>query len=418
MSHIWHPCMSSEDLQNAAPIKINRANGVWLYDENNHAYIDAISSWWVNIHGHNNDYLNSAIMKQAAKFSHIMTANFTHEEMEKLSENLIKITNNSFDKVIFTSDGSSAIEASLKICYQFFINQGINKPLFISFENAYHGETIGALAVGGDSIYKDAYKNILPNAIVSKMPKDESGDEIANAIAYLENIFDINKDKVCAVILEPLLQCAGGMLMHSSYFVKKVKECAKKHGAFLILDEIAVGFGRTGTMFAHEQADIAPDILCLSKALGAGYLPIAASLVSKEISSGFKGGIDKAFLHSHSHTGNALACAVANASLELFYKNNYIESNKTKIDYMRKKINGFKDNSKVLSVRQIGMVAAIETTAKKRISADVTKLSMQKNVFLRPLGSVIYTMPPYCIEMDEIDIIFDAIKHTIDNLDI
>ncbi len=418
MSHIWHPCMSSEDLQNAAPIKINRANGVWLYDENNRGYIDAISSWWVNIHGHNNDYLNSAIMKQSNKFSHIMTANFTHEEMEKLSENLIKITKNSFDKVIFTSDGSSAIEASLKICYQFFINQGINKPLFISFENAYHGETIGALAVGGDSIYKDAYKNILPNAIVSKMPKDQSVDEIAIAIKHLENIFYQNKNKICAVILEPLLQCAGGMLIHSSEFVKQVKECAKRHGAFLILDEIAVGFGRTGSFFAHEQAGITPDVLCLSKALGAGYLPIAASLVSKEISNGFKGGVDKAFLHSHSHTGNALACAVANASLELFDKNNYIENNKAKSEYMRKQLNKYKDNPKVLSVRQIGMVAAVETRATKRISADVAKLSMQKNVFLRPLGSVIYTMPPYTINFEEIDTIFKAIDYTIENLDI
>ncbi|MEY4504957.1 MAG: hypothetical protein RL154_1254, partial [Pseudomonadota bacterium] len=334
----------------------------------------------------------------------------------KLSFNLMQKTNFNFAKLFFTSDGSSAIEASLKMAYQFFANQGLKRPLFVAFENGYHGETIGALAVGGESIYKDIYKDILPKAIISKIPNNDSDNEILIAISCLEDIFESNKDKICAIILEPLLQCAGGMLLNSPLFVKKVKEVASKYGAFLILDEIAVGFGRTGTFFAYEQTDIVPDFLCLSKALGAGYLPIATTLISKKVADGFRGDISKAFLHSHSYTGNALACAVANAGLELFEKENYLETNKPKIEKIEQRLELLKSHRNVKSIRQIGMVGAVETTANRRISAEVTKLSLGKNVFLRPLGSVIYTMPPYCISIEEIDLIFDAIQYCIDNL--
>lgn len=403
--------MSELDLKSAKSVKIESANGIWLKDNNGKEYIDAISSWWVNIHGHNHPYLNEALCKQALKFAHVMTANFTHEEQEKLAENLLRITKGLFKKVFFASDGSSAIESALKMAYQFFINNGQKKPLFVAFENGYHGETLGALAVGSDSIYKDAYRDILPKAIISPMPKNE--DE---AIKALRVIFETNENKICAVILEPLLQCAGGMKTHSQMFVQKVKDVANEFGAFLILDEIAVGFGRTGSFFAYEQTNITPDLLCLSKALGAGYLPISATLISKKVSDAFRGDISKAFLHSHSHAGNALACAVANAGLELFEKEDYLKTNKPKVKLMSELLADFKTHPNVLEVRQIGMVGAIETIASERITAKVFNLAMSKGVFLRPLGPVIYAMPPYCVSLDEIKLIFNAIRYCVDNI--
>jgi adenosylmethionine-8-amino-7-oxononanoate aminotransferase len=402
----WHPCTQMKDHEFLPLIPIKKAKGVYLKDFDGNRYIDVISSWWVNIFGHRNRYINRAIKKQLKKLEHIIFAGFTHEGAVKLSERLCKLTN--LNKVFYADNGSSAVEVALKMAYHYYLNKGENREIFFSLKNSYHGETIGALSVGDVDLYKKTYKPLLIKSIQLPIPKNQEDKEAFRSLIECEKLFEKYHKNVSSLIIEPLVQCAGSMKMHSPLFVKGLRKLCDKYDIKLILDEIAVGFGRTGTMFAHEQAGIKPDFLCLSKGLTAGYIPLSCVLTTDEIYQEFYCDYEKlkAFLHSHSYTANPIAIAVANATLDIFEKKDILKKNRKKSKYIWKKIQKFKKLQNVKEIRQTGMITAIEMIDypfEKRMGVEVYKYGLKNGVLLRPLGNVIYFMPPYVIKYREID---------------
>ena len=419
LQYNWHPCTQMKDHEFLPLIPIQKAKGIYLYDFEGNRYIDAISSWWVNLFGHSNEYINSKINEQLQTLEHVIFAGFTHEGAIKLSQRLCKLTG--LDKVFYADNGSSAVEVAIKMSFHYWKNNSQTKPLFFSLENSYHGETIGALSVGDVGLYKDTYKEILIKNITIPIPKDKSQEETQKALKKAREVFEKYHKKVSALIVEPLVQCAGYMKMHSPEFIKGLKKLCEEFNVHFIADEIAVGFGRTGTMFACEQAGIKPDFMCLSKGLTGGYLPLSAVLTTDEIYMAFYCNYKelKAFLHSHSYTANALSIAAANATLDIFEKDNVIESNKQKSNYIWEKMQKFKELKNVKEIRQTGMISAIEMIDypwEKRMGLKVYEYGLENGVLLRPLGNVIYFMPPYIINKEEIDKMIDTAFNGIENL--
>jgi len=441
LKYNWHPCTQMKDHEFLPLIPIKKAKGIFLEDFEGNRYIDAISSWWVNLFGHSNSYINQKIKEQLETLEHVIFAGFTHKEAIRLSERLCKLTG--FDKVFYADNGSSAVEVAIKMSFHYWKNRGKIKPLFFSLENSYHGETIGALSVGDVGLYKDTYKEILIKNITLPIPKDKSEEETKKALNQARKIFEKFYKDVSALIIEPLIQCAGYMKMHSPLFVKGLKELCEEFNIHFIADEIAVGFGRSGSMFACEQANIKPDFMCLSKGLTGGYLPLSVVLTTDEIYMAFYCDYKelKAFLHSHSYTANPLGCAAANATLDIFEYGRWIddelriengkckmenermgilERNKKISKYIWDKIQKFKEISNVKEIRQTGMITAIEMIDypfEERIGLKVYEFGLKNGVLLRPLGNVIYFMPPYIIQKEEIDkmieVAFKGIKKLI-----
>ncbi|HIE35375.1 MAG TPA: adenosylmethionine--8-amino-7-oxononanoate transaminase [Campylobacterales bacterium] len=421
LRHIWHPCTQMKDHEILPLIPIKKGKGIYLYDFDGNRYIDAISSWWVNLFGHSNEKINQKIKEQLDQLEHVIFAGFTHEPIVKLSENLVEITPKGLNRCFYADNGSSAVEVALKMSFHYHKNSGKIKPFFVSLKNSYHGETIGALSVGDVELYKDTYKEILIKTIQSDVPKDMSEEAAKEAAESLEKIFIEYHEKISAFIVEPLIQCAGYMHMYHPLFLRLSYNLCKKYGIHFIADEIAVGFGRTGVMFACEKANIAPDFLCLSKGLTGGYLPLSVVLTTDEIYFKFYCDYNdyKAFLHSHSYTGNPLACSAANATLEIFKEEKIIEKNREKISYINKKLEKFKELKNVKEVRQTGMVAAIELMGydpKQRVGLKVYQYGLKNGVLLRPLGYVVYFMPPYIINFEEIDKMMDTAFEGIKSL--
>jgi len=407
----WHPCTQMKDHEFLPIIPIKKAKGVWLEDFEGNKYIDAISSWWVNILGHSNEYINQKINEQLRRLEHVIFAGFTHEGAIRLSERLCKLTG--FDKVFYADNGSSAVEVAIKMAFHYWKNKGEVRPIFLSLKNSYHGETIGALSVGDVGLYKDTYKEILIKNITIPIPNDQSEKEAFRALEEGEKVFEKYHKEISSLIIEPLVQCAGYMKMHSPLFVKGLRELCDKYNILMIADEIAVGFGRTGTMFACEQAGVKPDFMCLSKGLTGGYLPLSVVLTTDEIYMAFYCDYTelKAFLHSHSYTANPLGIAAANAVLDIFEKDNILESNKEKSKYIWDNIQKFKNLSNVKEIRQTGMITAIEMIDypwQERKGLKVYEYGLKNGVLLRPLGNVIYFMPPFVINYDEIDKMIDV----------
>ncbi len=413
----WHPCTQMKDHEVLPIIPIKKGKGVYLEDFEGNRYIDAISSWWVNLFGHSNEYINQKIKEQLNTLEHVIFAGFTHEGAINLSERLCKLTG--FDKVFYADNGSSAVEVAIKMAFHYWKNKGKIKPLFFSLENSYHGETIGALSVGDVGLYKDTYKEILIENITIPIPKDQSEEEADETLKKAREIFEKHHKEVSSLIIEPLIQCAGYMKMHSPLFVKGLKSLCEEFDILMIADEIAVGFGRSGSMFACEQAGIKPDFMCLSKGLTGGYLPLSVVLTTDEVYRAFYCDYKelKAFLHSHSYTANPIGIAAANATLDIFEKDNVIEKNKQKSKYIWEKMQRFKELKNVKEIRQTGMVGAVEMIDYpwwERKGLEVYKYGLKNGVLLRPLGNVIYFMPPYVINYEEIDkmieVAFDGIK--------
>ncbi|MRI83082.1 MAG: adenosylmethionine--8-amino-7-oxononanoate transaminase [Nitratiruptor sp.] len=412
LAHIWHPCTQMKDHETIPIIPIKRAKGVYLYDFDGNAYIDGISSWWVNLFGHANPYINAKIKEQVETLEHVIFAGFTHEPIVRLSERLCALTG--MDKCFYADNGSSAVEVALKMAFHYHKNRGERRPYFLSLTNSYHGETLGALAVGDVALYKETYREILITTLQTPVPKDRSQESAIQALEVLEEILKERGYEISAMIVEPLVQCAGSMHMYHPLYLTKARELCQQYGVLFIVDEIAVGFGRTGTMFAYEQAGIRPDFICLSKGLTGGYLPLAVVLTTNEIYGAFY--CDyleyKAFLHSHSYTGNATACAAANATLDIFESENVLERNRIKAEHIAARLEAFRDLPNVADVRQRGMIAAIELKGydpRERIGLQINQFCLKEGIFIRPLGNVVYTMPPYVIETDELDRIFDTI---------
>jgi len=423
LSVVWHPCTQMKDHEWLPMIPIRRGEGVWLEDFEGNRYLDAISSWWVNLFGHCNPHINAALVEQLNTLEHTMLAGFTHPAAIELAEKLVSVTPAGLDRCFFADNGSSAIEVALKMSFHYWLNQGkTRKTKFITLENSYHGETLGALAVGNVELYRDTYGPLLMETIRVPSPDcylREAGESCADysrrAFAHMEQALERHAEEVCAVIVEPLVQCAGSMRMYDPIYLSLLREACDRYSVHLIADEIAVGFGRTGTLFACEQANISPDFMCLSKGLTGGYLPLSTVLTRESVYKAFYDDYDKlsAFLHSHSYTGNALACRAALATLEIFSEDDVIVKNRELADYMAKATARFHEHPHVAEVRQTGMILAIEMAKDKhtrepyawqeRRGLKVYQHGLEHGVLLRPLGNVVYFMPPYVISKGEID---------------
>ncbi|PAU77907.1 adenosylmethionine--8-amino-7-oxononanoate transaminase [Halovibrio salipaludis] len=419
---VWHPCTQMKDHETLPLIPFKRGEGVWLYDFDGNRYIDAVSSWWVNLFGHANPRINEAINQQTQQLEHAMLAGFTHEPVIDLSERLIEATPKGLNRCFYADNGSSAIEVALKMSYHYFRNTGKpQKKNFINISNSYHGETLGALALSDVGLYRETYEPLLMEMLTAPAPdafyreKGESWEDYAlRQFEHMEKLMAENADNVCAVIVEPLVQCAGHMRMYDPIYLKKLREACDRYNIHLIADEIAVGFGRTGTLFACEQAGISPDFMCLSKGLTAGYLPLSITMTTDDVFEAFYDDFEtmKAFLHSHSYTGNPIGCAVARATLDIFRDDNVIESNREKARIMGESVEHLREHPHVGDIRQHGMILAMELVKDKntmepfpwqeRRGLRVYQHSITREALLRPLGNVTYFMPPYVISEDQI----------------
>lgn len=418
---LWHPCTQMKDHEQLPLIPIKKAHGVYLEDFDGNRYIDAISSWWVNLFGHTNSYINAKIREQLETLEHVILAGFTHEQVIRLSERLVKLTPKGLEKCFYADNGSSGVEVGLKMSFHAHKNNSKIKTIFVSLTNSYHGETIGALSVGDVKLYKETYEPLLIQSIQTPVPKDGSIEAAREAASSFEALCALRADEISAIILEPLVQGAGSMHMYHKEFLVLVREICSRYDVHLIADEVMVGFGRTGEMFACQSANITPDFLVLSKGLTGGYLPLSVVLTTNKIYGAFYCDYseNRAFLHSHSYTGNALACAAANATLDIFERDNVVEKNRETAAYMGEKLERFKNLKNVASVRQTGMICAIELQGydpKERIGLQVYNYGLKKGVLLRPLGHVIYFMPPYIITKEECDVMMDVAYEAIESL--
>ncbi|MCV3433121.1 adenosylmethionine--8-amino-7-oxononanoate transaminase [Campylobacter lari] len=409
LKHIWHPCTQMSDHEFLPLIPIKNAKGVYLYDFDEKSYIDCISSWWVNIFGHCNEYINEKIKDQLQNLEHVLLAGFSHEPIIKLSQRLCELL--PFDKCFFADNGSSAIEVALKMSFQYHLNNGSKKDKFLSLSNSYHGETLGALSVGDVALYKKTYEPLLLKSITTPVPTSK---DYTKELEILESILKNYHHEICAFILEPLLQCAGNMHMYELGYLDEAVKLAKDYGVQVIFDEIATGFGRTGKMFALDYCSQSIDYICLSKGITGGYLPLSMVLTKDEIYEKFYDSYEsqKAFLHSHSYTGNALACAAANATLDIFEKENIIAKNKTKSTFIKKQWESLKEFDFLGNFRNLGMVSAFDIQKSKyqRAGLEVFQRALEKGLLLRPLGNTIYFMPPYVINEDEIAYVVESLR--------
>ena len=436
---LWHPCTQMKDHEHLPMIPIKSGQGVWLEDFDGNRYLDAISSWWVNIFGHANPQINAAIKAQLDTLEHVIFAGFTHETGIKLAEKLVEITPAGLSRCFYADNGSAAVEVALKMSFHYWLNSGKpQKTKFITLENSYHGETLGALAVGNVALYKETYRPMLMDVITVpgpdcyyREPGESYADYSSRRFALMAEVLAQHANEVCAVIIEPLVQCAGNMRMYDAVYLKLLREACDQHNVHLIADEVAVGFGRTGTLFACEQAAISPDFLCLSKGLTGGYLPLSAVLTSDKIYQAFYDDYIKltAFLHSHSYTGNALACSAALATIGIFQQQAIIDSNRRLIAKMAEIATRFIEHPHVAEVRQTGMILAIEMVKNKhtreafawqeRRGMKVYQYALRQGVLLRPLGNVIYFMPPYVITEAELELLgevaWQGINHAVNN---
>jgi adenosylmethionine---8-amino-7-oxononanoate aminotransferase len=422
LARVWHPCTQMKDHEWLPMVPIRRGAGAWLEDFNGQRYLDAISSWWVNLFGHANPVIGAAVRRQLDTLEHVMLAGFTHEPVVALSERLVAITPPGLERCFYADNGSAAVEVALKMSFHYWLNQGEPKRRrFVALENSYHGETLGALAVGDVALYKDTYQPLLMECLLAPSPdayQREAGESPAGyarrRAAELEALLARYPGEICAVIVEPLVQCAGSMRMYDPAYLVELRAICDRHRVHLIADEIAVGFGRTGTMFACEQAGITPDFLCLSKGLTGGFLPLSVVLTSNAVYEAFYDEYTtlRAFLHSHSYTGNPLACAAALATLELFAASDVLAENRERAALMRAGVAELEDHPHVAEIRQTGMILAIELVRhrvsrqpyawQERRGLKVYQHGLASGVLLRPLGHVVYFMPPYVVNDEDI----------------
>jgi adenosylmethionine-8-amino-7-oxononanoate aminotransferase len=425
---IWHPFTNSA--LDPAPIEIDRAEGVWLYAKDGRKVVDAVSSWWVNLHGHGNPRIAEAIAKQARKMEHVILAGFTHEPAEELAERLRKWVAPSLTHLFFSDDGSTAVEVALKLAVQHFSNIGrTDKREIVALEHGYHGDTAGAMSVSDDSPFTDPFRSMrysvhrVHSAYCYRCPlglqREFCHIECAGQLATL---LEERGDKIAAVIVEPLLQAAGGMILHPVEFLQKVREACSKHDVLLIADEVLTGFGRTGKMFACDLAGITPDLMCLSKGITGGFLPMGATLCSDRVEASFRSENRlHTFYHGHSYTGNALACAAANASLRIFDEEPVFDRIGVMGEINSERLKELKKFPQVGEVRQIGTIGAIElrTDDAGYLSAMRPKLYqffLERGVLLRPLGNVVYVLPPYVITPEELHHVYDVIVEAIETI--
>jgi adenosylmethionine-8-amino-7-oxononanoate aminotransferase len=414
LASVWHPCTQMKHHEQFPLVAISHGKGAWLYDHDGNRYLDAISSWWVNLFGHANPSINQALKDQLDSLEHVMLAGFTHKPVVELSERLSGLTQHQLGHTFYASDGASAIEVALKMSFHYWQNKGLlDKKEFICLKNSYHGETLGALAVTDIAIFKEAYGPLIRPAHIVTNPDNRlaTGNQTAKDIAIsalinLEELLSKQSKNIAALIVEPLVQCASGMIMHDPSYLQGIRKLCDQYQIHLIADEIAVGCGRTGTFFAVEQAGIWPDFLALSKGISGGYLPLSLVMTTDEVYQAFyHQDVRKGFLHSHSYTGNPLACRAALATLDIFEKENILEKNKVLAKKLSDAFAWAKEDGRIIHFRQTGMILAFDIKPEylcENFSKEFFVNALHQGVLVRPIGSTIYVMPPYIINDDEI----------------
>ncbi len=441
VQYVWHPDTQMKEYETESPIIIEKGKGIYVWDVEGNKYIDAIASWWVNTLGHSHPRLNKALCEQVEKIEHVLLAGFSHIPAIELAEELVKLTNNDLKKVFYSDNGSTATEVALKMAYQYCVQTGNpGKTKFVALEQSYHGDTLGAVSVGGVDIFSKVFKPLLFDIFQAKSPYcyrcplglDNKTCSI-ECINSVEEIFEKHHQEIAAMIVEPLVQGACGMRMYPAEYLKKLRALCDKYEIILIDDEVAMGFGRTGKMFAYEHAQITPDIVCLAKGITAGYLPLAVTMTTEKIFNAFYDDYEKykAFYHGHSFTGNPLAASIALENLKIFKEENIIDRLQPKIEHFQKELDRLKELKHVGDVRYTGMVAAVELVKNKesketfdsslRIGKKVYKEALKLGAILRPLGHIIYFIPPYVITDEEIialvEIAYKSIKTATETID-
>ncbi len=416
---VWHPCTQMKQHETTPLVPISRGGGSWLYDFDGHRYLDAISSWWVNLFGHGHPAINAAIVDQLAKLEHVMLAGFTHQPVVELSERLSAIAPGKPGHCFYASDGASAVEIALKMSFHYWRNVGhARKTNFVSVAHGYHGETVGALSVTDIPLFRDAYGPLLRRQATVPSPDARLASEGVSPREHAlaaANALDVHlaahHDTTAALIVEPMVQGAAGMAMHDPAYLTRARELCTQYKVHLIADEIMTGFGRTGTMFACEHAAIAPDMLCLSKGITGGYLPLSVVLTRDEIYQAFyDDDLARGFLHSHSYTGNALACRAALAVLDLFRDKDVLATNRASAAKLDELARPLAAHPKVRNFRRLGMIWAFDVADRQSGERDnfarwFAGEALKREMLLRPIGRTVYWMPPYCLAQDEMEIL-------------
>jgi adenosylmethionine-8-amino-7-oxononanoate aminotransferase len=427
---VWHPCTQMQHHETVPLIPVSHGRGAWLFDHDGKRYLDAISSWWVNLFGHANARINAELKDQLDQLEHAMLAGFTHEPVIRLSEQLSDMTGNALGHAFYASDGASAVEIALKMSFHAWRNAGrSDKQEFVCLQGSYHGETIGALAVTDVALFKDAYGPLLRAARVVASPdarnaqEGETAQDVARRAARdVETLFLERAGHIAAIIIEPLVQCATGMAMHDPLYLKLVRELCDRYEVHMIADEIAVGCGRTGTFFACEQAAIWPDFLCLSKGISGGYLPLSLVLTRDEIYQAFySADVTRGFLHSHSYTGNPLACRAALATLAIFREDDVLNKNKLRAERLTAALAPLANDERVRHFRQRGMIWAFDAVEPDPARAATFSrrffaAALDKELLLRPIGKTVYLMPPYVLSDDETELLAARTRKVFDQV--
>ncbi|HYD96762.1 MAG TPA: adenosylmethionine--8-amino-7-oxononanoate transaminase [Noviherbaspirillum sp.] len=418
---VWHPCTQMQHHETVPLVPVSHGRGAWLYDADGGRYLDAISSWWVNLFGHANPRINAALKEQLDLLEHAMLAGFTHEPVIALSEKLSALTGHALGHCFYASDGASATEIALKMSFHYWRNSGKDgKREFVCLKGSYHGETVGALAVTDVAIFRDAYGPLLQQAHVVMSPdaraagEGESAADVARrAAGELETLLRQRSESIAAVIIEPLVQCAAGMAMYDPVYLQQVRALCDRYQVHLIADEIAVGCGRTGTFFASEQAanqdgTAWPDFLCLSKGISGGYLPLSLVMTRDAIYQAFYDpDLARGFLHSHSYTGNPLACRAALATLQIFEEDDVLRRNRERSHAIAAAFAPLRDHPKARHFRQRGMILAFDAVVDEPDKAATFSRrffteALRQELLLRPIGRTVYLMPPYILDDEEI----------------
>jgi adenosylmethionine-8-amino-7-oxononanoate aminotransferase len=410
----WHPYTQMKTADDAIPIV--RGEGVYLYDNEGKRYIDAVSSWWVTLHGHAHPYIAQRVFEQLNTLEQVIFAGFTHEPAVQLSENLLKLLPNNQQKVFYSDNGSCAVEVALKMCLQYAYNQGNKKNKVIAFKNAYHGDTFGAMSVSGRSVWTQPFKDLLFEVVFIDTPTSENLEDLKKQIESLA-------DQTACFIYEPLVQGAAGMLMYKAEHLDELMKCCREKEILMIQDEVFTGFGRTGKLFAANYLSQKPDIMCFSKGLTGGTMPMGITTCSNDIYNAFLSDDKyKALFHGHSFTANPLACTAALASMEILLDGKTQHSITNITEKHQKFAEILSKKSQIENVRQTGTILAWEyktdqkTSYFNQIGKKIYDEFLQKGILIRPLGNVVYLVPPYCITSEELDFIYDRILEISDKI--
>jgi adenosylmethionine-8-amino-7-oxononanoate aminotransferase len=426
LAAVWHPCTQMKQHERFPPVPVARASGVWLEDFEGRRFVDGVSSWWVNLLGHAHPEIGAAIADQAGKLEHAMLAGFTHEPVVELSERLAKLAPGRMGHAFYASDGASATEIALKMAFHSWANRGRpEKRKFVYLDGGYHGETAGALAVTDVALFREAYGPLLQRNLVTPFPALHAGSKefqcencAIEAAGALAKLLEDEADTIAALILEPLVQGASGMRMYHPLYLQRARELCDRFGVLLIADEIMTGFGRTGTMFASEQAGIAPDFLCLSKGITGGYLPLSCVLTTDEVYAAFyDDSVARGFLHSHSYTGNPIACRAACTVLDILQRERVLEANRAKALRFDAIAAPLARHPAVRDWRRLGMIWAFEVAgAGPQFAPRAFEIAMRHGALLRPIGDTVYFMPPYAIDDESFAILVRAASAIADEL--